>query len=151
MVGPIFELQPSNLVRIPIFLSCKNAENFVTKSQVVLELAKISVSVLSISWGFLDLVFKYLSHLLFEKSAIKGNNVEKMGILIYSTTIRNLCLKEVRKEVLLCFLYVLTRPKKSLIFVSYDEASINWKVRIQNENSSLCDKYVWDRNRIVYF
>ena len=45
VVGPIFELHPSNLVRIHIFLSCKNAKNFVTKSQVVLELAKISVSV----------------------------------------------------------------------------------------------------------
>ena len=49
MAGPIFELHPSNLVRIHIFPSCKNAENFVTKSQVVLELAKISVSVPSIS------------------------------------------------------------------------------------------------------
>ena len=45
MVGPIFELHPSNLVRIHIFLSCKNDEKFVTKSQLVLELAKISVSV----------------------------------------------------------------------------------------------------------
>ena len=49
IAGPIFELHPSNLVRIHMFLSCKNAENFVIKSQVVLELAKISVSVLSIS------------------------------------------------------------------------------------------------------
>ena len=48
MAGPILELHPSNLVRIHIFLSYKSAENFVTKSQVVLELAKISVSVPSI-------------------------------------------------------------------------------------------------------
>ena len=49
VAGPIFELHPSNLVRIYIFLCCKSAENFVTKSQVVLELAKISVIVPSIS------------------------------------------------------------------------------------------------------
>ena len=55
MAGPIFELHPSNLVRIHMFLSCKNAENFVTKSLVVLELAKISVSVPSISRGVLGL------------------------------------------------------------------------------------------------
>ena len=41
------------MVRIHISLSCKSAENFVIKSQVVLELAKISVSVPSISWGVL--------------------------------------------------------------------------------------------------
>ena len=34
-MGPIFELQLSNLVRIHNFVSCKSAENFVTKSQVV--------------------------------------------------------------------------------------------------------------------
>ena len=45
VADPIFELQPSNLVRSHIFLSRKNAENFVTKFQVILELAKISVSV----------------------------------------------------------------------------------------------------------
>ena len=53
VVGPIFEPHPSNLVRIHSFLSCKNAEIFVLIFQVVSNLAKISVSIPSISWGVL--------------------------------------------------------------------------------------------------
>ena len=53
--GLNFELHPSNLVRSHTFLSCKNAEIFVVILQVVSNLAKISVSVPSISWGVLGL------------------------------------------------------------------------------------------------
>ena len=49
VAGSIFELHPSNFVIIHIFLSCKNAEIFVMKSEVVLEFKKISLSVLSIA------------------------------------------------------------------------------------------------------
>ena len=59
VVGPIFELHPSNLVRIHIFFSCKNAENFVTKSQVVLE--KISVGVLR-PYLEASLIYPYWKH-----------------------------------------------------------------------------------------
>ena len=48
VAGPFFERHPPNLVRIHFLLSCKNAEIFVVISQVVSDLAKISVSVLSI-------------------------------------------------------------------------------------------------------
>ena len=56
VAGPIFEPHPSNLVRIRFYLSCKNAEIFVVIFQVVSNLAKISVSVPSISWGVLGLL-----------------------------------------------------------------------------------------------
>ena len=49
-------LHPPNLVRIHFLPSCKNAEIFVVISQVVSDLAKISVSVPSISWGVLGLM-----------------------------------------------------------------------------------------------
>ena len=49
VAGSIFELHPPNFVRIHIFMSCKNAEIFVMISQVVSDLAKISVSQTSIS------------------------------------------------------------------------------------------------------
>ena len=49
VAGPFFEPHPSNLVRIRFFLSCKNAEIFVVISLGVSDLAKISVSVPSIS------------------------------------------------------------------------------------------------------
>ena len=49
VAGPFFEPHPSNLVRIHYFVSYKNAEIFVMISQIVSELAKISVSVPSIS------------------------------------------------------------------------------------------------------
>ena len=49
MVGPIFELHPSNFVRNHIFYSCESAEILVRISQVVLDLAKSLWSVLSIS------------------------------------------------------------------------------------------------------
>ena len=49
VVGPIFELHPSNLVRNHIFHSCKSAEILARKSQVVLDLEKSVRSVLSIS------------------------------------------------------------------------------------------------------
>ena len=56
MAGPIFELNPSNLVSNHIFHSCKSAEILVRKSQVVLNLAKSACqSVLSISLDVLDL------------------------------------------------------------------------------------------------
>ena len=54
VAGPIFELQPSNLVRNHIFHSCKSAEILVRISQVVLDLAKIVWSVMSISSDVLD-------------------------------------------------------------------------------------------------
>ena len=54
VADPIFELCPWNLVRIDIGLCCKRAEIFIRISQMVLDLAKISVSVPSISWGVLD-------------------------------------------------------------------------------------------------
>ena len=53
VAGPFFEPHPSNLVRIHFILSCKSAEIFVVIFQLVSNLAKISVSVLSISWGVL--------------------------------------------------------------------------------------------------
>ena len=49
VAGPFFEPHPSNLVRIHFSLSCKNAEIFVVIFQVISNLAKISVSVPSIS------------------------------------------------------------------------------------------------------
>ena len=49
VAGPFFEPRPSNLVRIHFILSCKSAEIFVVIFQLVFNLAKISVSVLSIS------------------------------------------------------------------------------------------------------
>ena len=49
VAGSIFELHPPNFVRIHFFMSCKNAEIFVMISQVVPDLAKISVSQTSIS------------------------------------------------------------------------------------------------------
>ena len=55
VAGPFFEPHPSNLVRIHYFLSCENSEIFVVIFQVVSNLAKISVSVPSISRGVLGL------------------------------------------------------------------------------------------------
>ena len=49
VASPFFEPRPSNLVRIHFFLSCKSAEIFVVIFQLVSNLAKISVSVPSIS------------------------------------------------------------------------------------------------------
>ena len=49
MASLFFELHPSNLVRNSFFSSCKNTEIFVVISQMVSDLAKISVIVLSIS------------------------------------------------------------------------------------------------------
>ena len=49
LAGPFFELHPLKLVRIHFFRSCKDAKIFVMISQVVSDLAKISVSVPSIS------------------------------------------------------------------------------------------------------
>ena len=49
VAGSIFEPHPPNFVRIQFFMSCKNAEIFVMISQVVPDLAKISVSQTSIS------------------------------------------------------------------------------------------------------
>ena len=51
--GLIFKPHPSNLVRIHFLPSCKNAKKFFMISKVVSDLAKISVSVPSISWGVL--------------------------------------------------------------------------------------------------
>ena len=51
--GSIFEPHPPNFVRIQFFMSCKNAEIFVMISQLVSDLAKISVSETSISWDVL--------------------------------------------------------------------------------------------------
>ena len=56
VAGSIFELHPPNFVRIHIFFSCKNAEIFVMISQLVPDLAKISVSETSISWDVLALL-----------------------------------------------------------------------------------------------
>ena len=61
VADPIFELYPWNLVRIDIGLSCKSAEIFIRISQIVLDLAKISVSIQSISWGVLGLLQTLLS------------------------------------------------------------------------------------------
>ena len=55
VAGSIFELHPPNFVRIHFFMSCKNAEIFVMISQLVPDLAKISVSETSISWDVLAL------------------------------------------------------------------------------------------------
>ena len=55
---------PSNLVRIHFILSCKSAEIFVVIFQLVSNLAKISVSVPSISWGVLGQVNKFQCSLL---------------------------------------------------------------------------------------
>ena len=49
VAGLFFEPHPSNLERMHFFFSCKNAEIFITISQIFSELAKISVSVPSIS------------------------------------------------------------------------------------------------------
>ena len=49
VAGSIFEPHPPNFVRIHLFMSCKNAKIFVMISQVVPDLAKISVSQMSIS------------------------------------------------------------------------------------------------------
>ena len=48
VAGLFLQQRPPNLVRIHFFLSCKNVEIFVMTFQVVFNLAKISVSVLSI-------------------------------------------------------------------------------------------------------
>ena len=53
----IFELQSLDLMRIDITLSCKNTNIFVMVSQVLSELANISVSVLSISEDILELSY----------------------------------------------------------------------------------------------
>ena len=47
VVGLFLESCPSNLVRIHFEFSCKNAEILVMISELVTELVKISVSVLS--------------------------------------------------------------------------------------------------------
>ena len=56
MAGLFFEPGPPNLVRIHFELSCKNAEILVIISKVVTELAKISLSVQSISREVLGLI-----------------------------------------------------------------------------------------------
>ena len=56
VAGLLFEPHSSNLVWIHYFVKCKSAEFFVMISQIVSELAKISVSVSSISWGVLGRV-----------------------------------------------------------------------------------------------
>ena len=81
VAGPIFEQHPSNLVRIYTFLSCKNAENFVTKSQMVLELGKISVSLLSISRG----VLAQTQHFLRETS---GRTKLLLSMALFSRVLR---------------------------------------------------------------
>ena len=53
VAGLIFKPHPSNVVRIHFLPSCKNAKRFFMISKVVSDLAKISVSVPSISWGVL--------------------------------------------------------------------------------------------------
>ena len=57
VAGSIFEPHPPNFVRIQFFMSCKNAEIFVMISQLVPDLAKISVSETSISWDVLVLAY----------------------------------------------------------------------------------------------
>ena len=57
VAGSIFEPHPPNFVRIQFFMSCKNAEIFVMISQLVPDLAKISVSETSISWDVLGLIY----------------------------------------------------------------------------------------------
>ena len=64
VAGPFFEPHPSNLVRINFIFSCINAEIFVVIFQVVSNLAKISVSVLSsvckiLENATLDLALKF--------------------------------------------------------------------------------------------
>ena len=49
VASSIFELHPPNFERIHFLMSCKNAEIFVMISEVVSDLAKISVSQMSIS------------------------------------------------------------------------------------------------------
>ena len=56
VAGLFFEPRPPNLVRIHFELSCKNAETLVLISSAVVELAKISLSVQSISREVLVLV-----------------------------------------------------------------------------------------------
>ena len=51
VAGLFFEPQPPNLARIHFFNICNNAEILVMISQLVSDLPKISVSVLSISRG----------------------------------------------------------------------------------------------------
>ena len=57
VAGLFFEPRPPNLVRIHFELSCKNAEILVIISKVVTELAKISLSVQSISREVLELPY----------------------------------------------------------------------------------------------
>ena len=56
VAGLFFEPRPPNLVRIHFEVSCKNAEILIMISWVVTKLAKISLSVLSISRDVLALV-----------------------------------------------------------------------------------------------
>ena len=69
VAGPFFELHPWNLVRMHFYLSCKSAKIFVGLAQMAKDLAKISVSVLSISWGVLGL--GHVPHLFLRKGQMK--------------------------------------------------------------------------------
>ena len=71
VAGSIFEPHPPNFVKIHFFMSCKNAEIFVMISQVVPDLAKISVSQTSISWDVLGLFHMY--HTFFQSTLKKLN------------------------------------------------------------------------------
>ena len=79
VAGPFFEPQPSNLVRIHFFLSCKDAEIFAVIFQLVSNLAKICVSVPSISWGVLDLVYPW--H-FFKEDYVMERKITSMSVSI---------------------------------------------------------------------
>ena len=61
MAGSVSKLHPPNFERIHFFMSCKNAEIFVMISQVVSDLAKISVSAPSIPREVLGLTYDYIT------------------------------------------------------------------------------------------
>ena len=90
VAGPFFEPHPSNLVRINFYLSCKNTEIFVVISQVVSNLAKISVSVPSISWGVLVSSNRSRSQAVFCVSTLR------MCLRIFCSNIGNSILKEMK-------------------------------------------------------
>ena len=58
--GPIFELHPSNFVRIHISLCCRNVKIFVKIAELVSGLAKISLIVTSIYWEILELDYTFM-------------------------------------------------------------------------------------------
>ena len=101
VAGSFFEPHPSNLVRIHFILSCKSAEIFVVIFQLVSNLAKISVSVPSISRGVLVLVsFTKITCYLSEIQVLK---TKIPAVLMILDPVKNyVVLKSVLCKALLC-------------------------------------------------